>query len=132
MTQIPESVKPWLDGAEFATIATILPNGWPHLSVVWVERDGDEVLVSTVKGRRKHANIERDPRVTLLIYPKDNPYSYVEIRGTATMSEEGGRELIDRLAHRYTGADRYAYDDGTDNVRVIVRIVPEKIVTLQR
>ena len=42
------------------------------------------------------------------------------------------RRLIDRLAHRYTGADRYAYDDGTDNVRVIVRIVPEKIVTLQR
>jgi PPOX class probable F420-dependent enzyme len=132
MTQIPESVKPWLDGSEFATIATNLPNGWPHLSVVWIERDGDEILVSTVKGRRKHLNIEADPKVTLLVYPKDNPYSYVEIRGTASMTEVGGRELIDRLAHRYTGADRYAFDDGTDNVRVVVRIRPEKIVVLQR
>ncbi|MFM8350629.1 MAG: pyridoxamine 5'-phosphate oxidase family protein, partial [Actinomycetales bacterium] len=64
MTQIPDSVQPWLDGVEFATIATNLPNGWPHLSVVWVERDGDEILVSTVQGRRKHLNIERDPKVT--------------------------------------------------------------------
>lgn len=132
MKQIPESVHPWLDGAQFATIATNLPNGWPHLSVVWLERDGDELLVSTVKGRRKHLNIERDPKVTVLVYPKDNPYSYVEIRGTATMTEVGGRDLIDRLARRYTGADRYAYDDGTDNVRVVVRISPERVVTLQR
>lgn len=132
MTQIPESVLPWLDGNEFATIATNLPNGWPHLSVVWIERDGSEILVSTVKGRRKHLNIERDPKVTLLVYPKDNPYSYVEIRGIATMTEAGGRELIDRLARRYTGAERYAFDDGTDNVRVVVRIAPEKVVTLQR
>ncbi len=132
MKQIPESVQPWLDGTEFATIATNLPNGWPHLSVVWLERDGDELLVSTVKGRRKHLNIERDPKVTVLVYPKDNPYSYVEIRGTATMTEVGGRDLIDRLARRYTGADRYAYDDVTDNVRVVVRISPERVVTLQR
>jgi len=132
MMQIPDSVMPWLDGNEFATIATNLPNGWPHLSVVWIERDGGEILVSTVKGRRKHLNIEHDPKVTLLVYPKDNPYSYVEIRGVASMSEEGGRALIDRLAHRYTGAERYAFDDGTDNVRVVVRITPQKVVTLQR
>ena len=132
MTHIPEAVTPWLDGSEFATIATNLPNGWPHLSVVWIERDGDEILVSTVRGRRKHLNIEADPKVSLLVYPKDNPYSYVEIRGTASMTETGGRELIDRLARRYTGAERYAFDDGTDNVRVVVRIRPEKIVTLQR
>lgn len=132
VTVLPDSVKAWFDAPEFATIATILPDGRPHLSVVWVARDGDDLLVSTVKGRRKHLNIERDPRVSLLVYPKDNPYSYVEVRGTATMTEEGGRELIDRLCHEYTGADRYAYDDGTDNVRVVVRITPDKVVTLQR
>ena len=129
---IPADVQPWFDGPEFATIATLLPDGRPHLSVVWVERDGDDLLVSTVKGRRKHLNIERDPRVTLLVYPKDNPYSYVEVRGTATMTEQGGRELIDRLARAYTGAERYTMDDGTDNVRVVVRITPDKVVALRR
>jgi PPOX class probable F420-dependent enzyme len=126
--QLPDQAKEWIDEPEFATIATVLPDGQPHLSVVWVARDGDELLVSTVKGRRKHLNIERDPKVTLLIYPKGNPYSYVEVRGTATMTENGGRELIDRLAKKYRDLDRYPWDDGTDNVRVVVRITPRKIV----
>lgn len=132
MTTLPDLARGWFDAAEFATIATILPSGQPHQSVVWIERDGDDILVSTVRGRRKHLNIERDPRVSLLVYPRDNPYSYVEIRGTVSMTEEGGRELIDRLCHRYTGADRYTMDDGTDNVRVVVRIRPEKVVLLSR
>ena len=97
-----------LDAAEFATIATTNPNGYPQLSVVWVERD---------------------PRVTVLVYPKDNPYSYVEVRGRVSMVEEGGRELIDRLNELYTGTGRYPGDDGTDNVRVVCRITPEKVVT---
>lgn len=132
MAALPDSVKAWFDAPEFATLATILPDGRPHLSVVWIERDGDDLLVSTVKGRRKHLNLERDPRVSVLVYPSENPYSYVEVRGSASMTEEGGRELIDRLCHAYTGADRYTMDDGTDNVRVVVRITPDKVVTLQR
>ena len=118
-----------LDAAEFATIATTNPNGYPQLSVVWIERDGNDLLVSTIKGRRKHLNMERDPRVTVLVYPKDNPYSYVEVRGRVTMTEEGGRELIDRLCQQYTGGERYTGDDGTDNVRIVCRITPEKVVT---
>ena len=118
-----------LDAAEFATIATTNPNGYPQLSVVWVERDGNDLLVSTIKGRRKYLNMERDPRVTVLVYPKDNPYSYVEVRGRVSMVEEGGRELIDRLNEQYTGTGRYAGDDGADNVRVVCRITPEKVVT---
>jgi PPOX class probable F420-dependent enzyme len=132
MVAIPDSVKPWLDSPEFAIFATLLPDGRPHQSVVWVARDGDDLLVSTVKGRRKHKNLLEDPRVSILVYPRDNPYSYVEVRGTASMTEEGGRELIDQLCNEYTGAERYTMDDGTDNVRVVVRITPDKIVTLQR
>ncbi len=125
---LPEAAREMLDAAEFATLATILPSGQPQLSVVWIERDGDEVLVSTTKGRRKTLNLEADPRATVLVYPRANPYSYVEIRGTATLTEEGGRALIDRLARTYLDVDRYPMDDGTDNVRVVVRITPEKVV----
>ena len=126
---IPPDAYPMLDAAEFATIATINPNGYAQLSVVWVERDGDDLLVSTIKGRRKYLNMERDPRVTVLVYPRDNPYAYVEVRGNVTMTEEGGRELIDRLNEAYTGTGRFTGDDGTDHVRVVCRITPDKVVT---
>ncbi|MFN8171342.1 MAG: PPOX class F420-dependent oxidoreductase [Candidatus Nanopelagicales bacterium] len=125
---LPQQAKTWIDEHEFATIATIQPDGQPQLSVVWVSYDGDDLLVSTVKGRRKHLNLERDPRVTVLVYPRGMPYTYVEVRGSATMTEEGGRELIDRLNDAYTGTGRYTADDGTDNVRVVVRITPDKVV----
>ncbi len=127
MTALPDEARALFDGPEFATIATLLPDGQPQLSVVWIERDGDDLLVSTVKGRRKHLNIERDPRVTVLVFPRDSPYSYVEVRGTATMTEEGGRPLIDRLGTKYRGWERYPGDDNTDNVRVVVRITPDKV-----
>lgn len=132
MTSLPDVVLPILDAPEFAVLGTVQPDGSPQLSVVWVERDGNDLLVSTVAGRRKHRNMERDPRVSLLVYPAANPYSYVEIRGTVSMTEEGGRELIDRLHRAYTGGERYTADDGTDNVRVVCRIRPEKVVTLIR
>ncbi len=117
------------DAKNFATIATINPDGQPQLSVVWCKTDGDDVLISTTIGRRKHRNMLRDPRVTILVNPADKPYSYVEVRGRVTMVEEGGRELIDELAQQYLGG-RYPGDDGTDNVRVIVRITPEHIVAM--
>lgn len=130
MAAIPDRARQILDGPEFAVVSTIEPDGQPQSSVVWFERDGDDLLLSTVMGRRKHANLVRDPRATVLVYPKDNPYSYVELRGTVTMTEEGGRELIDRLCRAYTGGERYTYDDGTDNVRVVVRLTPDKVITL--
>jgi len=130
VTTIPDDARRILDRPEFAVLSTLEPDGQPQSSVVWFERDGDDLLMSTVRGRRKHANLVRDPRATVLVYPKDNPYSYVELRGRVTMTDEGGRELIDRLCRAYTGGERYTYDDGTDNVRVVVRLTPEKVVTL--
>ena len=128
-TQIPESALPLLDQPEFATLATVLPDGQPHLSVVWVAREGNDLLMSTVVGRQKHRNLVANPRATVLVYPKSNPYSYVEVRGQVTMTESDGRDLIDRLNKEYTGGDRYIGDDGTDNVRVILRLTPDKVIT---
>lgn len=124
---IPAEAHALLDAPEYATIATINPNGFPHLSVVWVERDGNDLLVSTIKGRRKYLNMLANDKVSILVYPKDNPYSYVEVRGTVTMVDEGGPELINRLSESYTGGP-YTADEGTDNVRVVCRITPDKVV----
>ena len=124
---IPERARAWFDAHEYAVLATIQPDGQPQLSVVWVERDGDELLISTVEGRRKHTNLLRDPRATLLVYPEAEPDAYVEVRGTVTMTHEGARPLIDRLARAYDGADRFTADDGTDRVRVVLRLTPRKV-----
>jgi PPOX class probable F420-dependent enzyme len=125
---LPEYARELLDAPEFATIATVDPDGRPQLSVVWAGRDGDDILISTVEGRRKHRNLLRDPRATVLVYSAAEPYRYVEVRGTATMTREGGRELIDRYAREYRGLDRYPFDDGTDHVRVVVRISADHAV----
>lgn len=112
----------------FAVVATIDLDGRPQLSVVWCECDGDAVVFSTVAGRRKHRNLVRDPRCTILVNPPAKPYSYVEVRGSAEVTQEGSRELIDRLARKYRGEPRFAADDGTDHVRVVVRVVPDKVI----
>ena len=125
---LPDGAKELLDRPEFATVATIGSDGQPQLSVVWVKHDGDDVLISTTTNRQKYRNIARDPRVSVLVFPKDKPYSYLEVRGTATMSEQGGRELIDEFNEKYHGVRPYPGDKGTDNVRVVVRITPDKVV----
>jgi PPOX class probable F420-dependent enzyme len=125
---LPEGARAVLDGVNFATVATLEPDGSPQLSVVWVSREDDTVVFSTVRGRRKTRNMERDPRVAVLVLDHENPYSYLEVRGTVTLSERGGRELIDALAGKYRGLDRYPWDDGTDNVRVVCRVAADRVV----
>lgn len=123
---LPDVAKALLDRPEFATVATIEPDGVPHLSVIWVGREGDDILFSTVRGRRKTANLERDPRVSLLVYPKDDPYSYLEVRGTAELSEDPERAYIEEMSHKYLGTPYPWHKPGQR--RLVVRITPEKVV----
>ncbi len=126
MSTIPEQARAVLDGHEFATVATVEPDGQPQLSVVWVKRDGDAVLFSTVRGRRKTNNLERDPRATVLVYPAADPYHYVELRGHATIENDPTSSLIKELSLRYTG-EPWA-DEPADVQRVIVRVTPYKVL----
>ncbi|MFD0026579.1 PPOX class F420-dependent oxidoreductase [Streptomyces sp. NPDC058382] len=127
---LPAELKALLDTPVFVTVATVQPDGSPQLSPVWVKRDGDDVLISTTAGRRKEQNIARDPRVSVVVQPFDAPYTYAEIRGTATLSTEGGQELIDELSVKYTGKKYAEFNpsSGGDDERVVVRITPRKVV----
>src|ERR1700761_978431 len=100
---LPERVRELFGGPNFVTLATIDPDGQPQLSVVWAKLDGDDLLISTIKGRRKYANLVREPRASALVYPADDPYSYAEIRGKVTITEDPQAELINELAVKYTG-----------------------------
>jgi PPOX class probable F420-dependent enzyme len=126
MASLNDTVKSIVDGKNFATVATINADGSPQTSPVWITRDGDDLLFSTVVGRLKERNLRRDPRASVTILDHDNPYSYFEARGPVTLTEEGGFKLINDLSHKYNGID-YTGDEGTDNVRVIVRLTPQKL-----
>jgi PPOX class probable F420-dependent enzyme len=126
MASLNDTIRDIVDGRNFATLATINPDGSPQTSPVWITRDGDELLLSTVVGRLKERNLRRDPRASVTVFDHDDPYNYFEARGSVTLDETDGFKLINDLSHKYTGAD-YTGDEGTDNVRVIVRLVPEKV-----
>ncbi|MDJ0344962.1 PPOX class F420-dependent oxidoreductase [Streptomyces sp. H10-C2] len=128
---ISDDLKKLLDDVPvFVTLATIQPDGSPQLSVTWIARDGDDLLVSTTMGRRKEMNLRRDPRITVMINPPTAPYTYAEVRGTATLTTEGGQELINKLSRKYTGKDYADFNPAAkeDAERVVVRIIPHKVV----
>lgn len=126
MVALPALAQTLLDSPEMAVVTTLNPDGSPQSSVVWVSRDGDDVLFNTAKGRAKPRNIERDPRVSVVMYPKDNPYSYVEIRGTATLANDPDAAGIHALSRKYLGTDYPWLKPGEE--RVTVRVRPTKVI----
>ncbi|MGJ5754967.1 PPOX class probable F420-dependent enzyme [Streptomyces puniciscabiei] len=127
---LPDRLKSLLDGPVFIVVGTIQPDGRPQLSPVWVKRDGDQILFSTTVDRRKKKNLDRDPRVSVVVQDPEMPYTYAEIRGTAELDTQGAQELIDELSLKYTGKKYAEFNPASANDadRVIVRISPEKVV----
>ncbi|GES31497.1 PPOX class F420-dependent oxidoreductase [Streptomyces angustmyceticus] len=127
---LSDDLKQLLDSPVFVTVATVQPDGSPQVSPVWVKRDGDDLLFSTTVGRRKEANLRRDPRVSVVVQPFDAPYTYAEVRGSAVLTTEGGPELIDELSRKYTGKPYAEFNPASadDAARVVVRVTPRKVV----
>jgi len=114
-----------LDGKNYAILAPINPDGSPQTSVLWVGRDGHDLLFSTVAGRVKHRNMERDPRVSVTVLDSADPENYVELRGRVSMTPDVDRALDTRLSWKYDGRD--PGEDRPGAVRVVVRMVIEKV-----
>lgn len=126
---LSDSARKLVDGANPAVLATVNPDGSPQTSVVWVGRDGDDLLISTQAGRRKDNNLRRDPRASLTVIAKDNPDEYVEIRGTATVTEDTGRAVAKALAEVYAGegAGEQFVELPPEIIRTVVRITPQRL-----
>jgi PPOX class probable F420-dependent enzyme len=125
-----DAVRTLLDAAVPAVLGTVNADGSPQTSVVWVGRDEDELLVSTAAGRRKERNVRRDGRVSLTVYDPVDPLRYIEVRGTATVTEDVGRELAVRLAERYEGpgAGQDYLELPPEVTRVVIRISPLRVL----
>jgi PPOX class probable F420-dependent enzyme len=127
-TALPELARALFDGQNHVAVATLGPTGRPQTSLVWAKADGDDVLFSTIKGRRKYANLTRDPRVSALVYAAADPYVYAEVRGTVTITEDPAADLINELALKYTGQP---FGERPGEQRVIVRITPDRVVVYE-
>ncbi|MFB8395045.1 PPOX class F420-dependent oxidoreductase [Streptomyces yangpuensis] len=128
--ELNETVRGLLDAPHPAVLSTVNPDGSPQSSVIWVTRDGGDLLISTEQGRRKERNIVRDGRVGLTVFDLANPFLYAEIRGTATVTEDVGRAVAVRIAEEYMGpgAGKEYQDAPPEDVRVVVRITPTKVL----
>ena len=121
---LSDQLKGALDGANFAHLATLNGDGAPHVSAMWVERDGDLIRFNTAQGRRKWHNVRRDPRVSISIFPSEQPYQNFTILGRVVeITTDGADEMIDRLAGVYLGAEKYPYRT-PDEVRVTLVVEP--------
>jgi PPOX class probable F420-dependent enzyme len=122
---IPQKYLDLFQKKAFASLATLMPDGRPQVTPVWVDFDGSHVIVNTAKGRRKDLNMRANPRVSLAIMDPDNPYRYVEIRGqVADITESGADAHIDKMAKKYLGVDKYPYAQPGE-VRAIYKVKPE-------
>ena len=119
-----EATLKLLDGRNYAVLATVNPDGSPQTSAMWVGRDGDDLLFSTVEGRVKHRNMLRDPRVSVTVLDSADPENYVELRGRVSISPDTGRTVDTQLSWKYDGKD--PDPDRPGAVRVVVRMAVEK------
>ena len=105
MAELGDEVRALLEAPNFGHLATVLPDGAPHVVPIWVALEGDRIAFFTQPGSRKARNLEQDPRVAVSLTDFDNPYASVWIRGrvTDTLDGEDALKIIDRISEKYTG-----------------------------
>jgi PPOX class probable F420-dependent enzyme len=132
MKSIPESHRYLIDGPYLVALSTVMPDGQPQITPVWCNRDGDFVLINTMKGFRKEKNMRLNPRVTLLVYDPADPLHNIEIRGIVVeMTEEKALEHLDQLTQLYLNkpdakffGDSISLDLQATHVPVRIKIAP--------
>jgi PPOX class probable F420-dependent enzyme len=114
----------------FASLATVMPDGSPQVTLVWFDYEGGKIRVNTARGRVKDKNMTQNAKVALDIVDPENPYRHVQVRGkVASISEQGADAHIDSLAKKYMGVDTYPYRQPGE-VRVIYTIEPTSVATM--
>jgi PPOX class probable F420-dependent enzyme len=122
-----ERARALLEGKNFATVSTLRPDGTIHSVFVWVHLEGERVVLNSSQGRAWPRNIERDPRVTVLVADQQDPYSYVQIRGRVVETDlEHAQAHIDELSHKYTGGDYAGGFPGEQRIKFYVE--PDQVI----
>lgn len=124
---IPEQARSLFKNKNFAFLSTLMKDGSPQVSPVWVDIEGDEILVNTAQGRVKQRNVSKDPRVAISVADSANPYTMIAVQGRVVkQTTEGAEQHIDQMAKKYLGVDRYP-GRAPGEKRVLLKIKPEKV-----
>jgi hypothetical protein len=128
MAAIPDKYLDLLQQKKaFADLATVMPDGSPQVTPVWIDYAGGMVRMNTAKGRVKARNLQPGARVAMSIIDPDNPYRYLQIRGrVASATESGADAHIDALAKKYLGKDKYPFRSPGE-VRIMYEIEPVSV-----
>jgi PPOX class probable F420-dependent enzyme len=128
MATLSDAARAKLEAPNLGYLATVMPDGSPQVTPVWVDLEGDLVLVNTATRRVKARNMRREPRVAISIASNDNPFDKVDIRGRVAEWIEGDEAYahIDKLAQKYLGQEKYPWLQPGEE-RVIVKIEPEAV-----
>ena len=130
---IPDSHRELLGAPYLAILTTMMPDGQPQSSMVWVDYDGEFLLVNTAQGRRKTRNMQANPKVTVLVVDPQDTSRWIEVRGRVeNLTAEEAEAHADKLTQRYTGKQRFYGDIYTEDqrhteTRIVVKIAPIKV-----
>ena len=125
--RIPDTLLDLFKKPVVANLATLMPAGTPQVTPVWVDYDGQYVLINTAKGRQKERNMERNPQVGLDIVDPSDQFHWLSVRGrVAEITENGAIEHIHQLSRKYIGHDYDQFVPG--ETRVICKIAPEHVL----
>jgi PPOX class probable F420-dependent enzyme len=127
---IPEKYTDLFAKKVFAGLATVMPDGAPQVTPVWIDYDGENVVFNTAIGRQKDKNLQAQPRVSVMLVDPENPYRYLEVRGTVVeRTTDGADEHINKMAKKYLGQDVYPFRKPGEQ-RVIFKIKPERVSSM--
>ncbi len=129
MAKIPDKFLDLFEKKALAHVATLMPDGSPQITPVWVDYDGEHIRINSATGRQKDLNMRRNPKVAVSIVDPDDNYHTLQVRGTVVaITEEGANEHIDKLAKKYTGRERYGFHRPGER-RVVYKIKPDFVHT---
>jgi PPOX class probable F420-dependent enzyme len=132
MAELTDAARQLLEEPNLAHVVTLMRDGSPQVTVVWVDCDGENVLINTAEGRQKPRNLRRDARVAVSVVDRNDPYRTLQVRGRVVAMEKGEAAWahIDKLSKKYTGREDYPRREGEE--RIIVKIAPEHVTVRGR
>jgi PPOX class probable F420-dependent enzyme len=124
---IPAAYLDLFSKPAFGHLTTLMKDGSPQVTPVWVDYDGKHVRFNSALGRVKDKNVRRDPRVAIAIQDPANPYRYLQVRGRVVeITQDGADAHINTLTQKYMGKTEYPYRQPGE-VRVLYKIEPHKV-----
>lgn len=128
--RIPDAYRDLFERPIYVIVTTLMPDGQPQSTVLWVDLEGDYVRLNTARGRQKDKNLARDPRLTVVSVDPDDPYRWIEVRGVAeVITEEGAVDHINQLSLKYRGRLYYSSpEEQRRETRLLIKVRPTHVV----